>query len=155
MSEVTLFKNDHGCVHVALKSGQTVAFIEGKLFTTNKVLEQELQAAADVGEFGIYVDANEPQIDPEFATPMDQMRKKMREELLVELAAGGRLVDAGTSSQKPLQQSMASSENIVGAGELDAATAALKQAQIDDLNKPAPEATGALSALDRLKTGKS
>jgi hypothetical protein len=154
MTEVTLFKNSHGCVHVALKSGQTVAFIEGKLFTTNKVLEAELQQAADVREFGIYVDPNEPRIDPECATPADQLRKKIRAELLAEMAAK-QPIDAGVSVQRPLQQSMTSTEGAVGAGELSATTEALKQAQIDDLNSPVPTTLSpAQSALEKLRSGK-
>ena len=112
---VTLFKNYHGNVHVALKSGRTVAFINGKFFTTERALENELMDAAETGEFGIYIDSAETEIDPQYATPMDQLKKKLRDELLEELKAGGRLVDAGVSVEQPLR--VASSQTVAGQGE--------------------------------------
>jgi hypothetical protein len=119
MTTVTLFKNSNGNVNVALKSGNTVAFILGRFFTTNTKLQAELQEAADNNqEFGIYVDIGEPQIDPECATPMDQLKKRLREEIMQELKSGGKLVDAGVSHQTLTQQAISSSASVAGQTEL-------------------------------------
>lgn len=126
-TQVTLFKNTHGNVHVALKSGRTVAFINGKFFTKEAALETELMQAAQTGEFGIYIDAEEQHIDPEFATPMDQLKKKLRDELMEELKTSGRLVDAGTSTQGPLQ--LQSTASVTGQAELTAEQRALIEEQ--------------------------
>lgn len=141
MTTVTLFKNHNGNVGVALHlrdgSVQTVPFVSGKFFTTVKKLADALQEAADNAEFGIYVDPNEPDIDPECATPMDQMKRKLREEVLAEMRAEGLLIkDAGVSSQATIQGSLATSADVVGATEPTAAEQALKQKQIDEMAKP-------------------
>ncbi|WP_411706265.1 hypothetical protein [Edaphovirga cremea] len=112
MAEVTLFKNVHGNVNAALKSGTTVSFINGKFFTTVAKLQAELQECAETGEFGIYVDLGEPTIDTEYATPMDQLKRKIREELLAELKAGGQLVDAGVSH--PTNQTLGMTNSLEG-----------------------------------------
>lgn len=153
MSTVTLFKNRNGNVNVALThlgSVSTVAFISGKFFTTDKRLEATLTDLAEHGEFGIYIDSEEKDIDPQYATPMDQMKKKVRDELLAELRAEGLLKDAGTSTQAPLQQSIGTSADaIVGAQGLSDPEQALKEAQIAELNKPTQTNT-TLSAADML-----
>lgn len=152
MPQVTLFKNTHGNVNVALKSGRCVAFIMGRFFTTDKRLAAELQEAADADqEFGVYVDVAEPEIDPECATPMDQMKKRMREELLAELKSEGRLVDAGTSTQTLTQQAMTSSAGVAGQAPLSEAAQELAEAQTTTVTEgSAPVTTSVPSALDKL-----
>ena len=159
MTTVTLFKNSNGNVNVALKSGNTVAFILGRFFTTNAKLQAELQEAADNSqEFGIYVDMGEPEIDPECATPMDQLRKRIREETIAELKAGGRLVDAGVSVQTLTQQAMSSSASVAGQSELDEDQRKLAEQQTAVItegsnNPPVDNRTAQQIALDKLKAG--
>lgn len=168
MSEVTLFKNTHGSVNAALANGVTVAFTEGRFFTTDSRLEDYLKAQAKYGEFGIYIDPNEPTIDPEAATPMDQLKKKVRAELMAELAAAGQLVkDAGTSEQGALN--MATSQDAVGgvnttltAQALAAAQEALAESEENKVAEEASTATttlaagsSALDALAKLKAGQN
>jgi hypothetical protein len=171
MTTVTLFKNSNGNVNVALKSGNTVAFILGRFFTTNAKLQAELQEAADNSqEFGIYVDIAEPEIDPECATPLDQLRKRVREEVMAELKAGGRLVDAGVSHQTLTQQSISSSASVAGQAELTEGQRKLAEDQTkvveEGSNSPTPtvvvdsQTAGAVDtrtpqqiALDKLKAG--
>lgn len=158
---VTLFKNQHGNVNVALYVNgaiNTVAFVQGKFFTTDVQLQAALQRAADSYEFGIYVDPADDSIDPEFATPLDQLKKKLREEILAEMKAGGKLVDGGVSAPGSLQSSMTSTEGVVGAGELSEEAKELKEQQLAALKaveaaKAVPEEGGALSALEKLKLG--
>lgn len=153
MTTVTLFKNIHGNCGCAINVGGsvvTVPFVSGKFFTTDKRLAAALEDLAEHREMGIYVDANESNIDPECATPMDQMKRKLREEILAEMKAAGELTkDAGTSSQAPLSQSLANSTAIVGAAELTEAEKTLRDAQIKDLNTPATAGT-TLSPADML-----
>lgn len=131
MTTVTLFKNSNGNVNVALKSGRTVAFILGRFFTVDKKLQAELQEAADADqEFGVYVDPSEPEIDPECATPMDQMKKRMRDELMAELASQGRLVDAGNSSQTLTQAGMTTTAGVAGQAPLSEEAKALAESQL-------------------------
>jgi hypothetical protein len=97
---VPLFKNSNGNVQIVLKDGTTVAFLKdpaggpGRFFTSNAKLMRQLQECVDSDqEFGVFIDSAEPTIDTNAATPMDQMRKKIREELMAELRAGGKIVE--------------------------------------------------------------
>lgn len=160
MSEVTLFKNIHGRVNAALANGVTVSFIDGKFFTTDTRLENYLQRCAEHGEHGIYVDANEPTIDPNAATPEERMEKKLRAKILAELAEEGKLIDAGSSEQPKLV--MTTSAQVAGGAESSLQSQALAEmkeatdvANVDADGQPVPaegqEASPALSALERLK----
>lgn len=154
-NQVTLFKNQHGNCNAVLKSGAVISFVSGKFFTTKQALQAELQAAADnENEFGIFVDPSEPSIDPEFASPMDQMRKKIRDELMAELKAGGKLVDAGVSDQTLTQQGLATSQSVPGQ-----APASTEQTELSEEQKAAiaegsaDTRTPAQIQLDKLKAG--
>ena len=109
-ANVTLFKNAHGNVQVALPSGTVIPFMidaatgQGRYFTSNKKIERELKAAVENdNEFGIYIDPAEPIIDINAATPLEQLEKKIRVKLMAELLAGGKLIDAGISVQSAAQ----------------------------------------------------
>ena len=132
-NSVILFKNTSGNCSIILKSLTKVSFIDGKFFTTNKKLQAELEAEAEDGNFGLYIDTAEPSIDPNFATPMDQLRERLRKELMAELAAGGKLVDAGSSVVQPgqTQQSMSTTNNVVGAADLTPEEQAIKDGQAE------------------------
>ena len=160
---VTLFKNRNGNCNAALKSGVTVAFVNGRFFTTKANLQAELQAAVDNdNEYGIWIDPSEPTIDPEYATPMDQLRKKHRDELLAELKAGGKLVDAGVSDQTLTQQGLATSVVVPGQGGASDELVALAEEQKKAIEEgtfqpPATEGTRTpqQKLLDKLKAGKA
>lgn len=158
MSQVTLFKNMFGNVNIVLKSTKLVSFINSKFFTTDTKLEAELLKAVEDGEFGVYIDPQESEIDPQYATPMDQMKKKLREDLLAEIAAGkvqGYAVDGGTYTQRPLQESLGNSNNAVVGNEQTQAEqdiVDLQQQALNDNGTPAAAPTGALAALLANKT---
>ena len=153
---VTLFKNQNGNCNAVLRSGTVIAFISGKFFTTKASLQAELQAAADnENEFGIYVDPAEPTIDPEFASPMDQLRKKHRDELLAELKAGGKLVDAGVSAGTLTQQAMTTSNQMPGQAELTDEQKALAEQQKAAIEEGSEDTRNEQQKLlDKLKAGK-
>lgn len=152
MSTVTLFKNANGTVNAAIQhlgSVITIAFVSGKFFTTDERLEATLIQLAKHREHGIYIDTDESDIDPECATPLDQMKKKLREEIIAEMRAAGELTkDAGTSTQLPQSQTLTASNDIVGGAPLTEQEQALREAQLNELNNPQPNVT--LSAADLL-----
>lgn len=172
---VTLFKNANGNCNVALASGQVVAFIEGKFFTTDKRLEAQLQDAADRGEFGVFVDRNESSIDTEAATPMEQLRKKIRAELMLEMQQT-KLGESSSYSQQTAQaqRAIGGTDLVIGAGIetpqnealKDASVPVVKVSEVSDPIKPetvipAPtpedetkEELSALQKLELLKAGK-
>lgn len=158
MSQVTLFKNTNGNVNIVLKSTKLVSFINSKFFTTDKKLETELLDAAENGEFGVYIDPVESEIDPQYATPMDQLKKKMRDDLLAEIAAGkvaGYAADGGTYTQRNLQESLGNSNNAIVGTEQTQAEQDIADLQKEALNSegtPAAAPTGALAALMANKT---
>lgn len=184
-ANVTLFKNHHGNVNVVLPSCRTVPFLldpetnQGKFFTADVKLQRELQWAAEEGEFGIFIDPNEPTIDMNAATPMEQLEKKIRAKIMAEMAAG-KVVDAGISTLSPaqVQAAMSSTTSVPGA-QLTEEQAALQNSQqnqtiqsgegpapvLVDSNgqvikptetiQPAGSNTPALSALGKLKAGKT
>lgn len=172
-ANVTLFKNSHGNVQVALPSGIVIPFMldpgtgQGRYFTSNKKIERELNLAVENdNEFGIYIDPQEPVIDVNAATPLEQLEKKLRAKIMAELAQGGRLIDAGISVQSPAQtQSLiASTTSLPGASQteeasnLQASTILVDsngqrlETIVADLNQPAAAAESpALGALEKLK----
>lgn len=180
-ANVTLFKNQHGNVQVALPSGIVVPFMldpatgQGRFFTSNKKIERELNFAVENdNEFGIYIDPAEPIIDVNAATPLEQLEKKLRAKIMAELAAGGKLIDAGISVQSQAQTNslIASTTSLPGATQteeasnLQASTILVDshgqriEQVVADLNQPvvteqvqAPAAaeSTALSALEKLK----
>lgn len=140
-ANVTLFKNSHGNVQIALASGVLVAFLldpatgQGRFFTSNKKLERDLQAAVDNdNEFGVYIDPAEPIIDLNAATPLEQLKAKIRKELMAELQSGGQLIDAGISRPSPdqLNQAIASTTSLPGASLTE------EQIQLQQSQAPAP-----------------
>lgn len=145
-SNVTLFKNSHGNIQIALYSGTLVAFLldpdtnQGRFFTSNKKIEKELLIAVEnENEFGVYIDPAEPVIDLNAATPMEQLEKKIRAKLMAELAAGGKLVDAGISSSTPAQMQAAISSSLANPGMTQSEEELkLQQEQQALANAPAP-----------------
>lgn len=176
-SLVTLFKNHHGNVNVVLPSTRVIPFLldpetnQGKFFTSDKKLERELQWAAEEGEFGVFVDPADATIDINAATPMEQLEKKIRAKLMAELQAGGKLVDAGISSVSAaqMQAAMSSTTSLPGASLSEEAQLLQAAQQLAAEKAPAPvlvdsngqlvqpvdSASPALSALDKLKAGKT
>lgn len=153
---------------------------QGRYFTSNKKIERELMHAVDNdNEFGVYIDPAEPVIDMNAATPLEQLEKKIRAKLMAELEAGGKLIDAGVSRVSPeqMQANVASTLTVPGAsqseegkvlqqsqapapilvdskGQLVQAGAETAPVQTETVQPPEAN-TPALSALEKLKAGKT
>lgn len=106
MTEVTLFKNHYGTVQVASTVG-VFPFVSGRFFTTDKNVEAHFKKLAENGEHGIYIDPQEATVDPDAATPMDMLRKKIIAEHEAQKRTGG---DSGitTSEQAGIAASVVS-----------------------------------------------
>lgn len=141
MPEVTLFKTHCGHCHVVTNFGN-FQFVAGRYFTENKQHEEKLKKLAETGEFGIYIDPQEPSVDPKAATPADTLRKKIIEEFLAEQR---QVADMGKSHADPaaIQRAMANtaSSPVNGNG---------LASQVNEQVKS--QASGdALTALEKLK----
>lgn len=91
------------------KNGKQAAFLNGQYTTDNQQEISELMA--EVGEIGkhsskhphIYVDADEQEIDSDALSPLEELKRKAREEVLAEMAAASNATnDMGTSIQGKL-----------------------------------------------------
>lgn len=94
---VTLFKNKRGNVSVVLPDGFRVMFANGQYYTENKRLEAYLTQCAETGDAGIYIDPERPTIDTLAATPMEQLHRDIRRQVLEELRQSGMLKGGETT----------------------------------------------------------
>lgn len=156
---VPLFKN-RTLGSVVLEDGTLVAFANKQFYTQDTDLIARLKRAADKGEFGIFIDPAEPDVDLEAATPMERLRKKHREELMAELAAGKAPVVAATSAPKvSTVASVGSTVSLTPTQQNPELNKALAEGEQQAQTEPAPEVTetapvsGAaqLSTLEKLK----
>lgn len=99
MATVPLFKIKRANCAFVGKSGTVYKFQgtpHGRCWVTKKYEIEELLAAAEAGEAGIYIDPKEPELDTEAATPYDAMKKKIIQEYLQGMA---QVKDAGSYDQ--------------------------------------------------------
>lgn len=90
---MALFKNSMGsCVYI-FKNGKPANFLQGRYFTNNEAEIEELMDEVKQGHPHIYIDQEEFLVDTKFVDPLEAIRAQ----ILAELAAQGRLVEAGTS----------------------------------------------------------
>ena len=131
MSILTLFKNRYGSVSTIMKDGTRIAFVAGQYFTDVKKEYEFLKECAETKQCGVFVDKAQPEIDTENQSPIAMLKAKLREEILAELAAGGKnkipQVSPGDSTQGTLAASAANTAST--------ATGALKGAG-DDIPQP-------------------
>lgn len=104
MSTIPLFKNRHGNVAV-VKGKHTFHFNSGRYWPKDDAELKVLQELADRKGQGVYIDPNEPDIDPSAATPLDVMKKRIIAEYLADQA---KIKDAGNYEAPNLQKSAAS-----------------------------------------------
>ena len=139
MSILTLFKNRYGSVSTIMPNGKRIAFVAGQFFTDVKEEHEFLKNCAETKQCGVFIDKAQPEIDTENQSPIAMLKAKLREEILRELAAGGKnripQVSPGDSTQGSLASSTVSTQ--------ETASAALKGAGAD-IAQPgagAPEVT--------------
>lgn len=87
MAIAKLFKSSVPNIFTILQTGTRVNFVNGVYFTTNKEDIAELTEEVLRGHPQIYIDANETEIDTKAVTPYEQLKQKIRGELLAEMAA--------------------------------------------------------------------
>lgn len=97
MAMAKLFKSSIPNMFMILSSGTKAEFINGMYYTTDEDDAVELNKEIKRGIAGIWVDPNEPEIDTDAVTPYEQLKKKIREELLSEMvSASAHTNDRGT-----------------------------------------------------------
>lgn len=84
-----LFKSSIPNIFMILASGTKAEFANGIFFTTDEDDIAYLTKEVKRGHPHIYIDANEPEIDTDAVTPYEQLRKKIRQELMAEMQAAG------------------------------------------------------------------
>lgn len=152
MAIVPLFKHRKPFINVVSKSLIKYQFVKGRYFTSDPKRIEELEAMAKTRDGGIYIDPKEPTIDTEAADPVSMMKKTMREEIMKELSAQGKLVDESTTKQEGLGQVVSTvSSTITGNSAAEAEEAKRIAAQAEAT--AAATTDPALTALEKLKAG--
>lgn len=139
MATVPLYKCRHGNVAI-VRFGTTMNFNSGRYWTLDKRQNKILAWLAANRQQGVYIDPNEPEIDPNAATPYDVMKKKIIDEYLKEQ---GVLKDYGETNAKAAINPMGTNSSPImnnGAAEIVAT----------ESTQAAP-ANSALAALEALK----
>lgn len=94
---------------VVLEDGTLIAFANKQYYTQDASIIARLERAAAKGEFGIFIDPKDPNIDMDAATPMERLRAEIRKELLAEQASGKVASPAASvTAPAPAQASVAS-----------------------------------------------
>lgn len=82
-----LFKSSIPNIFMILSSGIKAEFINGIYYTTNEASIAELQKEVALGHPHISIDPNETEIDTDAVTPYEQLKKKIRDEVMAEMRA--------------------------------------------------------------------
>lgn len=146
---VPLFKHRKKNIKVVGGSNRTYPFINHQYFTANKAEIAELTKLAEEGGNGIYIDPAEPSIDTNAATPMAKLEKNLRDKLLAELAAEGRLIDPSSSDQSRSTAAITSTADSVINGNSAAERAEAERKEEEAKARAA--ANPALANLEALK----
>lgn len=97
MAIVPLFKHRKKHIRVTGHSLKCYTFTNHRYFTIDEAQIAELKKLVATKACGIYIDPNEAEIDTEASDPISQLQKSMREQILQELRAGGKLLEDSTS----------------------------------------------------------
>lgn len=152
---VPLFKNRTNA-NVVLNDGTLVAFANKQFYTQDEHLIKRLKACAERGEFGIFIDPADADIDLEAATPMERLRKSIRAELEAEMRKNGApVVGATSSAQAPLAASVATTVSTQPEQQNQALSNAVSAEPVASTvatdSAPAQAPTKELTALEKLK----
>ena len=155
MAIVPLFKHRKPFINVTSGSNTTYQFVQHRYFTSEQNKINELHNLVASRACGIYIDPNEPTIDTEAADPASQLRKSVREQLLAELRAEGRLVEDSDSKQEGFGANVVNTASSTITSN-SAAERAEAQRQEQAVEAQAAAATDpALKALEKLKASQS
>lgn len=153
MAIVPLFKHRKQAVKLVGESGKTYVFRNGQYFSMLDADIAEMTKIAKSRLTGVYIDPDQPTIDTEAADPVSIMKKNLREQILMELAAEGKLAEASHSDQSPgLTKFTSTADSTINGN-----SAAEEVAKQELINKATEQANkivqtdSTLSALNKLK----
>ena len=92
-----LYKSSMSAVNFICGNGDVITFAQGRYYTDNQKHISYLDAEIASGHPHIFIDPMEPEVASNLITPMQQLREKIRKELLAELAAGTPMKDMGNT----------------------------------------------------------
>lgn len=153
MAIVPLFKHRKQAVKLVGESGKTYVFRNGQYFSMLDADIAEMTKIAKSKLTGVYIDPDQPTIDTEAADPVSIMKKNLREQILMELAAEGKLAEASQSDQSPGLTKITSTADST----INGNSAAEEVAKQELINKATEQANkivqtdSTLSALNKLK----
>lgn len=87
MATAYAFRSNSQFINYVLKNGATIRFVNHLFYTENELIAAELKETVQAGHPDIYIDQNEPMVDTEALTPEAQLLKKVRAQVMAELAA--------------------------------------------------------------------
>lgn len=122
MSISKVFKSVIPSMNYTFKDGTTVAFIGGKVvLDAGHYSDEMMEEVVNVGQHKskhphIYVDENEQEIDSEALSPIEELRKQIREEEAAKLKAAMNLAPS-TSEAGNFASSVSNSTNNIQVGD--------------------------------------
>ena len=94
-----LYKSTMFAVNFICGNGDVITFTQSKFYTDNERHIAYLDAEIKSGHPHIFVDPLEREVASNLITPMQQLRDKIRKELIEEMKAGPAHKDAGNTDQ--------------------------------------------------------
>ena len=94
-----LYKSTMSAVNFICGNGDVITFAQGKFYTDRESHIAYLDAEIKSGHPHIFIDPLEREVASNLITPMQQLRDKIRKELLEELRVGPVHMDAGKTDQ--------------------------------------------------------
>ena len=92
-----LYKSSMSAVNFICGNGDVITFAQGRYYTDNPRHIAYLDAEIASKHPHIFIDPLEKEVASNLVTPMQQLREKIRQELLLELAVGTPLKDMGNT----------------------------------------------------------
>lgn len=156
MAIVPLFKNRYGAVNVSTPKGEVLKFAAGRYFTTDKKHQEYLRGLAEMGESGVFIDKNEPEVDTENLDPMSAIKAKIRADIEADIKSGkinmAAQANTGNYDQETLQNS---TQNTMGSAAPAGTPVARAQESVKVDGETGEAAPAAPSKLEQLKSGSS
>ena len=94
-----LYKSTMSAVNFICGNGDVITFTQGKFYTDNERHIAYLDAEIKSNHPHIFIDPLEREVASNMITPMQQLREKIRQELIEEMKAGPVHMNAGNTDQ--------------------------------------------------------
>ena len=155
MAIVPLFKHRKPFINVTGASLTKYQFTQHRYFTAEPAKIAELQKLVESRACGIYIDPKEPTIDTEASDPASMLKKSVREQVLAELRASGKLVEDSDSKQTGLGANVVNTaSSTITNNSAAERVEAQRQEQVAEA-QAAAATDPALSALEKLKASQN